>query len=71
MLDAQCVAGDQVARGRDGHPEVRGGLGQHPHHDELGGPDAEGTDGEREQRDGHGSPLRVSKRLLGLAEVRL
>ncbi len=48
--DRERVAGDQDAGLGDADLEVVGEVGEQPHDDELGGADAEGGDGECEQR---------------------
>ncbi|GAA3242738.1 hypothetical protein GCM10020256_66880 [Streptomyces thermocoprophilus] len=55
--DAEGVAGDQPAGGRDGDAEVVRDLGQHTHDHEFGGADPEGPDGQSQERERHGGDL--------------
>src|SRR5690606_4108768 len=54
--DAEGVGGDEVAGLGNGDAEVMGDLRQYAHQDEFGRADAEGTDRECEQCDGHKAP---------------
>lgn len=65
--DAQCIAGDQKASRRDRNAEIGGDLRQQAHDDEFGGADAEGRNGKRKDRQGHGASRlnRFKSRLSG------
>ena len=52
--DADGIGGDEQADGGHRDAEPVADLGEHPHDDELGGADAEGTNGKGEQCARHG-----------------